>query len=317
VIDRAAAPAASDDDRRRRLLRLGGSTGVVAGIALDHRDTLRVVLERDGLAGRSPDDLRELKLRLTRVLAHVATAIMLDAELGGRALAAGAVPPAVGLVMPLEAQGYEAGGDERVTTLLEDFAPADARRLGADACKVFLPYRVDDEGTSARQDELVRTTARACHAIGLPLVVEPVPYRRSTESPADFDGAWERLVIDAVARLRPAGIDLFKLPFPVPDLAAAGETRALDACRALDDACGGIPWVLLGAGADTETFLEQVRLAGTAGATGFLAGRGIWGPALADDPDEAERRATEVSLPAFASCRAVAERSCRPLPAPR
>ena len=66
------------------------------------------------------------------------------------------------------------------------------------------------------------------------------------------------------------------------------------------------------------TFIEQLRIAGTAGAAGFLAGRGIWGPALVTDPDEVERRATTISLPAFLRCAEIAERACRPLsPAPR
>ena len=86
------------------------------------------------------------------------------------------------------------------------------------------------------------------------------------------------------------------------------------------DACGPSatpartrPWVLLGAGADVATFVEQIRLAGSAGASGFLAGRGIWGGAIAADLIEAERIAREVSLPALRRCREAAERVARPL----
>jgi tagatose-1,6-bisphosphate aldolase len=121
------------------------------------------------------------------------------------------------------------------------------------------------------------------------------------------------LVVGAVARLQPLGADVLKLPFPVLDLAATGETATLDACRELDRACAGTPWVLLGAGVDTATFLAQIRLAGTAGATGFLTGRGIWGAALVADPDEADRLATTVCLPDLEHCRTTAERFARPL----
>jgi tagatose-1,6-bisphosphate aldolase len=81
----------------------------------------------------------------------------------------------------------------------------------------------------------------------------------------------------------------------------------------LNEASGDTPWVLLGAGADTATFIEQIRLAGTAGAAGFLAGRGIWGAALAADPDETERIAAAVCRPDLERCRAMAERVARPL----
>lgn len=304
---------AADEGRRRRSLRLAGSRGVIAGIALDHRDSLRVMLEARGLSTMTTADHRTLKLRLARALAPAASAIMLDAELGGLALEKGAVPSWVGLIMPLEAQGYEATGDGRTTTLMDDFSPLDALRHGADACKLLLPYRVDDEPSAARQDATVSEAARACHDLGLPLVVEPVVYRWSTDAPAAYADAYPGLVLAAVRRLRPFGIDLLKLPFPVLDLAAAGESAAADACRRLDEACGDIPWVLLGAGADTDTFVEQVRLAGIAGAAGFLAGRGIWGAALLADADEAERVAREVCRPELERCRAMAERVARPL----
>jgi tagatose-1,6-bisphosphate aldolase len=300
-------------DRRRRLLRLGGQRGVVAGIAIDHRDSLRVMLERRGLAGLTTADLQALKLRLARVLAPSATAIMLDAELGGPAIREGAVPGSVGLIMPLEAQGYEAAGDGRLTTLMDDFGPSDALREGADACKVLLPYRVDHEASAASQDATLAAAAAACHELGLPLVVEPVVYRWSSEPPTSYAAAYPDLVRDTVRRLQPLGADLLKLPFPVLDLARTGEAAALEACQALAAACGSTPWVLLGAGVDTPTFLEQIRLAGSAGASGFLAGRGIWGAALAADPDEAERLAVTVCRPELERCREVAERFARPL----
>jgi tagatose-1,6-bisphosphate aldolase len=316
VIDPAPGAGDADPGRRRRLLRLAGSNGIVAGIAIDHRDSLRVVLDRDGLAGIGDDGLRELKLRLAEVLAPAATAVMIDAELGSLALEAGVIPPSVGLIMPLEAQGYESGGDQRVTTLLAGFSPLAAVRSGADACKLLLPYRADDEVTSARQDELVRSTAAACHDLALPLVVEPVPYPRSTESARGYAAGYEHLVRGAVRRLQPLGPDLLKLPFPLPDVTAVTESDALAACRALDEACAGTPWVLLGAGVDTETFLDQIRLAGAGGASGFLAGRGIWGPALRADAGETRSLATRISLPAFEQCRAAADLSCRPLTVP-
>ncbi len=275
------------------------------------------MLERRGLTGLTPADLGRLKLRLARTFAPAATAIMIDAELGELTLRTGAIPPWVGLIMPLEAQGYEAGGDDRVTTLLPDFPAEAADRYGADACKVLLPYRVDQETTAERQDALVRSLAVACHALGLPLVIEPVVYRRSPESTEAYAAAYTDLVIGAVTRLQPLGADLLKLPYPILEPSVVTEPDALAACRAVDRACRGTPWVLLGGGVDTTTFLDEIRIAATAGASGFLAGRGIWGPALARDPDETERLAIETGLPDFERSRAVAERHARPLTAPR
>ncbi len=306
--------SASDVGRRRRLLRLGGSRGVIAGIAIDHRDSLRVMLERRGAIDLSAERLGSLKLALTRALAPAATAIMLDAELGGLALQAGAVPATVALIMPLESQGYETVGDWATTTLMDDFSPSLALTYGADACKVLLPYRVDDPVPSAYQEALVRSTAIACHALGMPLVIEPVAYRRPTETAEAYAEIYPALVLGAVERLQPLGADLLKLPFPVLDVTATTGSVALDACDAVGEACRDTPWVLLGAGAGTDAFVEQIRLAGAAGASGFLAGRGIWAAALEVAADETERVATTICRPELERCRDAAERFARPLP---
>src|SRR5262249_38384285 len=71
----ASADAAT---RRERLWRLADDRGIVAGIAIDHRDSLRALLEQGGLGDLTTAEIRELKLRLTSALAPSATAIMLD-----------------------------------------------------------------------------------------------------------------------------------------------------------------------------------------------------------------------------------------------
>jgi tagatose-1,6-bisphosphate aldolase len=286
---------------------------VICGIAIDHRDSLRVMLERHGATNLSTSRLRSLKLVLTRALAPAATAIMLDEELGGLAIQAGVVPPTVGLIMPLEAQGYETAGGGALTTLMEDFSPALALSYGADACKVLLPYRIDDPGPAAHQEALVISAAAACHDLGMPLVIEPVSYRRPTETVEAYAEAYPKLVLRAVERLQPLGADLLKLPFPVLDITATPESAVLDACRAVGEACRETPWVLLGAGAGTEAFVEQIRLAGTAGASGFLAGRGIWAAALDADEGETERVASTICRSDLQRCRHAAEQFARPL----
>jgi tagatose-1,6-bisphosphate aldolase len=303
------APVAA---RTRRLLRLADPDGVVAGIALDHRDSFRTVLRGQGLDGITDDEIQRLKRALTRALLGSATAIMIDAELGSAALEDAVDPSRVGVIMPLEAQGYEAQGDRRLTSLLRDFSPATALAMGAAACKLLLPYRVDDAEAADHQDAVLRGAVAACHAAGLPLVVEPVVHRRSDETLDAHEAAYPALVIDAVRRIQPLGADLLKLPFPLRH-ADPGDRVAADACAAIAHACAGTPWVLLGGGADIDTYVRQIRIAGEAGASGFLAGRGIWAPVLRRDPGETERLATDIARPAFERCRDAARAVARPL----
>jgi len=300
VNDAHAAP----DARRVRLAAIADGQGVVLGLAIDHRDSLRALAA--GTGGALGDaDLRDLKRRLIAAVAPMATAVMLDEELGGAALDAGIVPRHVGLIMPLEAQGYEAIGDGRLTRLLDDFGPPDALARGAVACKLLLPFRADDPSAAA-QAGVVRRAAEETHGAGLAFVVEPIPYRRAGETERGFTRAWPHLVLASVTALRGLGVDIWKLPFPALQGAPAA---AADACANLDAACDGTPWVLLGAGAGIDVFVDQVAVACRAGASGFLAGRGIWGPVVEAAAGGAasvdlESIVSDRVVPAFAACSA-------------
>ena len=51
---------------------------------------------------------------------------------------------------------------------------------------------------------------------------------------------------------------------------------------------GPLPWVLLSEGAGYDDFAVQMEIAAGAGASGYIAGRAVWGDAVGDIP-EAER----------------------------
>jgi tagatose-1,6-bisphosphate aldolase len=233
---------------------------------------------------------------------------MLDEEFGRDALVGGDVPAHVGLVMPLEAQGYEDLGDGRTTQLPADFSPARAAEYGADACKLLLPFRPDLETAAESQERLVERTANACHVVGLPLVVEPIVYQRPCESDEQYATLFTDLVVTSANRLAQLDVDMFKLPFPIADTIAEPDQRsAAEACARLNAACLGRAWVLLGGGGgDAEVLQRQLRIAAAAGASGFLVGRAIWGPALRQGLEITAEQARQVALPAFLACRTIA-----------
>jgi len=91
------------------------------------------------------------------------------------------------------------------------------------------------------------------------------------------------------------GVDVLKAEFPgdsgdaprrgyermeaVPD-----ESAWLEACRELT-AVSQVPWVLLSAGAEFETFLHQAAVAARAGASGVAVGRAVWQEAAELEPE--------------------------------
>ena len=302
---------------RPDLRPLADPSGIVCGLAFDHRDSLHVLLRDLGL-GLTHDEVAALKEVVVRAVAPLASAVMLDDDYGRWAIERGAVPPSVGLIMPLEAQGYAQPGDERLTTLLPGFSPELARVRGAVACKLLLPFRADRPSLVDHQLAVAGDAVAVTRAAGLAIVLEPQVYRLSTESPAMFAARVLSLTLAATEQLAAIGADLLKLPFPVLDTPGAPEgpdadARARDACSALSRATGGTRWVLYGAGVDTKTFAWQLRHAGAAGASGFLVGRTIWRDALSDDLQHAAATATRVCAPRFAEFAALAQEICRPL----
>ena len=251
--------------------RISSPRGVVCGLALDHRDSLRVAARRRGYPEDSAS-LRTLKVELVRGLARSASVVLLDVELGLDAFTELDGTP---LVVPLEAQGYESLGEGRITTLLGDVDPARAAALGAVGCKLLLPYRPDLEDVSRIQEEMVSRVVAECRAAGVLSIIEPIVYGEVPELGA--------AVAETARRLARLGPDVLKLQYP-------GSARL---CEVLTRACGAVPWVLLGGGTDENTFLAQLRDAMRGGARGYIVGRTAWDAALVEDEDDLRRAVSE------------------------
>ncbi len=239
--------------RHRRLARLADPTGMFRILALDHRDSLRVMVSPD-----RPDEipaaaLRELKADLVGGAAAEATGVMLDPEVGMDQEVVAAVPPDVGIIAALEAQGYLAEESVTSTTLLEDWSAARATAAGADAVKLLALW---DGSPNPEQRSVIDRAGAEAHQAGVPLVLEPLPRR------LPLTGDW---VVDWAREHRGAQADLLKLPYP----------GSAEACRRLSELLD-LPWVLLSAGAPFEDFLQQLETALGEGAAGYIAGRAVW-----------------------------------------
>jgi tagatose 1,6-diphosphate aldolase len=293
--------------RRRRLDALSGSRGIFAVAAIDHRDALSAAHARAGLAAPTREQAGSFKAAVIRALAPQATGVMLDPEAGGLALATGAPGPAP-VVMPLEAQGYSDVEAGRVTTFLPDWSPARAAESGAGACKLLLPYRPDHEASALLQDAVVRQAVAACHAVGLPLIVEPIAYPLPSEDASSLARRLGPIVLATVERLQPLGGDILKVQFP----RAADAAEEADWCARIDAACGETPWVLLGGGGDADGFARDLEAACSAGASGFIAGRTLWQAALGLEGDALAARLVDECVPLVRRLRTLAEAHARP-----
>lgn len=271
-----------------RLAPLLDEHGKFTVLALDHRDSLRAEFSRDHPASVPTSDLVQFKLDVIEAFGTRPSAIMLDPELSiDQVLGAGLMPPGVGSLCALEAQGYLADPDVVVNTLLEGWSPQRAKDVGASAAKLLVLYRPDRGAITAAQDFLIASVVEDCAAADLPLFVEPVPY--------DVDDVVdrERTIVASAERIAALGPDVIKMPFPS---AAEHPDRWESACRRVHDVID-VPWAVLSWGASFELFVRQTEVACANGCNGFMAGRAIWGDAI-HAPDRSAHL-QQVAIPRF------------------
>ena len=246
--------------------------------AIDHRGALKRAMN-----GKSPDkvshqDIVDFKLDLCRAVAPFASAVLLDPEYGAaQAITAGLLPGSKGLLVSMEKSGYSGDRAARVTELLPDWDVRKAKRMGASAVKLLIYFRPDLKEVASQQLDLVARLADRCVEEDIAFLVEPVSYPIEDEggSSKKFDEIKADLVIETARQITALPIDVLKAEFPANIKVEQNEERLLRLCQQLNQA-SRLPWVLLSAGVDFDSFRKQVAIACKGGASGFLAGRALW-----------------------------------------
>jgi tagatose 1,6-diphosphate aldolase len=267
---------------RRGLDATSSARGTFAVLALDHRQNLRKELHPEDPSVTTADEMIDFKRTVVRALSSIATGTLLDPEIGAaQCIADGSLAGGDGLIVALEATGYEGEDGARVSRLLPGWDVAKAKRVGASAAKLLVYYH-PDAPNAADQERLVAGLAADCRAQDLPLFVEPLSFGLDGGAVVGEDR--RRVVVETARRLTALGGDVLKAEFPY-DASVVDRSRWAEACAELD-AASSLPWVLLSGGVDDATFEAQVEVACTGGASGVLVGRSVWAPAAALSPDE-------------------------------
>lgn len=273
----------------RRLHRISDADGFIRVAAIDHPENY-VALFDDDLESVSFAEVVESKLELVAAMSEASTAVLVDPVWSfGQAVLTAAVPGSVGIISGLEELAYSPSGFGTETVVRKAWTVPVLARLGVDAAKLVVFYRPELADVAASQHDLVADLARQCDEAELPLVVEPLWYPLDGESLEDPAVQANRVesIVDSAAVFADLGADVMKMEFPGRVGDDAGEAAAAEACARLD-ASIDVPWVLLSSSATFDQFAVQLRIAATAGACGFMAGRAIWGDAVGRY--DAERR---------------------------
>lgn len=262
----------------RGLQQIATPSGLMVICAMDHRSGLVSMME--GAHHEAPDyaDIVQMKLDMCSALGPYSSGILLDPEYGAaQCIASGALRGQTGLLVSIEATGYQKDPTGRLTVLLKDWSVEKIKRMGASAVKMLVYYRPDIKKLAAKQIKVIARVAEDCIKYDIPLLVEPKTYRVEGETmdSAAFARSLPQMVIETARQITALPIDVLKAEFPA-DLKYEQDSDRLAAyCRELDQA-SSVPWVILSAGVDFDTFKQEVTIACQAGASGFLGGRAIW-----------------------------------------
>jgi tagatose-1,6-bisphosphate aldolase len=256
--------------------------GTFTCLALDHRQNLRRALNPADPTTVPDSALTKFKLEVTDALAGEATAVLLDPEYSAaQAVAAGVIPKNAGLVVAVEATGYTGDPNARQSQILPGWSVEKAKRMGASMIKLLVYYH-PDAPTASEIETFTQQVADECKKHDLGIMLEPLSYPLDPNAKKLPSDEKRYVVVETARKLTPLGVDILKAEFPL-DTRNSDEAAWAAACTEVS-AASVVPWILLSAAVDFETYLQQVTVACNAGASGIAVGRAVWKEAVSMMP---------------------------------
>jgi tagatose 1,6-diphosphate aldolase len=263
----------------RGLQQISSNRGTFTALALDHRQNLR----KANPAFVADEALSRFKVDVTSTLAKYATGVLLDPEVSAaQAIAQRAIPNSAGLVVAIESTGYTGDATARHAQIIPGWSVEKAKRMGASAIKLLVYYH-PDSSTASEIEDFTSMIAEDCKKHDLVLMLEPLSYSLDENKKSSSDEK-RYVVVETAKKLTSLPVDILKAEFPL-DLSDTDESKWMKACIEIS-AVSLVPWILLSAAVDYETFLRQVTVACQAGASGIAVGRAVWKEAVTMQGEE-------------------------------
>ncbi len=271
--------------KARGLQQLANCTGVFKICAVDHRRSLRRVIDAQNPSAVDSQALLDFKMDICKTLIPHTESVLLDPIYGAsQAIASNAISGKTGLLVSLNIADNDDAqdSDERQAEFLIDWNVDKVRSLGASAVKVPLYYRPDLPNLASEQYSSITKIAYDCKKADIALFVEPKNYIVPELEKDQWEWARKKpdLIIATARQISSLPVDVLKMEFPSDISYEQDKEKLFHLCQQLDDACQ-VPWVLLSGGVDFNVFAWQLEIACKAGASGFLAGRTLWQEAAA------------------------------------
>lgn len=255
------------------LQSLARPSGTFAMVAMDQRESLRALLHEATQDVVGDDSLVAFKLAVARHLSSYASGFLIDRMYGYRELVdSHRLPPDCGLILAADTLTH--GADHAIidTEIDTEVRPSAARADGVVALKLLVVWRNDAD--RERRLEMAGTFVKTCADAGLLSIIEAV-VQPSGQEQSDWDRDSE--IVNAAVALNDVSPSLYKAQVPAYGRGSVAElARACEKISAVVDR----PWVVLSNGVAPSDFPAAVEAACRGGASGTLAGRAVWTPAV-------------------------------------
>ncbi len=279
-----------------------GEDGAMMVIACDQRGGMRSLLASDpaAQAAISNATLGETKADITRYLARHASCVLVDPICAVPALVDdGTLDRSTALLIGLDASGFDTTPEGyRLSNMVPGITARAVREFGGTGGKIMIYLRSDVPAANTANLEILRDVIADFKSEDLLLVVEFLTYALPGESKEDYTAKIPELIVGGTGLCLDLGSKVLKLPYP----------GTPDACAAVTEISGDVPWAVLSAGVDHATFLGQVEIAMANGASGVIAGRSLWKDCVSLDRAEQRTRLETIAVPRLREIQAVIAR---------
>ena len=281
-----------------------GRDGAMMVIAADQRGGMRQIMAAtpEAQAAITEATLGETKADITRYLASEASCILLDPVCAVPAVVDdGVLARDTALLIGLDASGFDVTPEGyRLSRLVKGVDARRVRELGGTGGKIMVYLRADRPDANTANLDILRHCIADFAREELLLVVEFLTYELPGEGKDAFKAAIPTLIEDGTKLCLELGSKVLKLPYP----------GTAEACATVTALCGAVPWAVLSAGVDHDTFLGQVETAVRNGASGVIAGRALWKDCISLDRGVTRDRLTTIAVPRLHQIQDVVRR-CR------
>lgn len=293
------------------LQQVSTPSGVIALLALDHRNNLRNLLKPDAPGSVTDAELIQVKVEVVRELGPYGSGVLLDPKYGAaQCISAGVLPGNKGLVTALEETGYTGEPTRRHSHLMEGWSVEKAKMIGSAAIKLLVYYHPESP-VALEIEQLVQQVADDCKKNDIALFLEPLSYSLDPYARKLTSSERREVVMESAHRLTPLGVDILEAEFPLDISMSREDDKMAEACAALTKA-SAVPWLLISGMSRYYDYMHQVNIACSSGASGVAVGRAIWQEALPLSGEKRREYLQQVTRPRLEKLVSLCDAVARP-----